>query len=140
MKKTPVHTDQAPGAIGPYSQAIRSGDFIFCSGQVGLTPEGTLVDAEDVAAQTRQALANLQAVLTAAGSNLQRVVKTTVFLTTMDHFAAMNEAYAEIFPKQPPARSTVAVAGLPRQALVEIECVAIADPLRRGPGRPYEPA
>ena len=139
MKKTPVHTDQAPRAIGPYSQAIRSGDLIFCSGQIGLTPEGTLIDG-DVADQTRQALANLQAVLTAAGSNLQRVVKTTVFLTTMDHFAAMNEAYAAVFPRQPPARSTVAVAGLPRQALVEIECVAVADPIRRGPGRPYEPA
>jgi 2-iminobutanoate/2-iminopropanoate deaminase len=139
MRKTPVHTDEAPRAIGPYSQAIRSGDFIFCSGQIGLTPEGTLVEG-DVADQTRQALANLQAVLIAAGSNLHRVVKTTVFLTTMEHFAAMNAAYTEAFPRQPPARSTVAVAALPRQALVEIECVAIADPLRRGPGRPYEPA
>jgi 2-iminobutanoate/2-iminopropanoate deaminase len=126
MKKTPVHTDFAPKAIGPYSQAIRAGNMIFCSGQIALTPAGQ-VDADDVAGQTRQALANLEAVLTAAGTDLQHVVKTTVFLTSMDDFAAMNEAYAQFFPSQPPARSTVAVADLPRHVRVEIECIALVD-------------
>src|SRR5215217_92042 len=114
MSKTPIHSDFAPPALGPYSQAIRAGGLIFCAGQIGLTPDGQIADLTDVAAQTRQALANLQAVLTAAGSDLARVVKTTVFLTTMDDFATMNEAYAQFFPTAPPARSTVAVADLPR--------------------------
>jgi 2-iminobutanoate/2-iminopropanoate deaminase len=139
MKKTTVQSPQAPKAIGPYSQAVRAGNLIFCSGQIALTPEG-IIAAEDVAGQTRQALTNLEAVLTAAGTNIQHVVKTTVFLTTMDDFAAMNEAYAEFFPSHPPARSTVAVADLPRHVRVEIECIALVDERRPGPGPRTLPA
>src|SRR5215212_4042975 len=141
MKKQPIHSDMAPKAIGPYSQAIHAGNLIFCSGQIALNAEGQIA-ADDVAGQTRQALANLQAVLTAAGSDLHHVVKTTVFLTTMDDFAAMNEAYAQFFPSHPPARSTVAVADLPRHVRVEIECIAMADPNRFVPARetPIQPA
>jgi 2-iminobutanoate/2-iminopropanoate deaminase len=121
-----VHTAAAPGAVGPYSQAIRSGDWVFTAGQVGLDPAtGQLVGA-DVAAQTRQALANLTAVLEAAGSSPVGVVKTTVFLVDMGDFAAMNAVYADIFGEAPPARSTVAVAALPLGARVEIEAVARA--------------
>lgn len=120
-----VATTQAPQAIGPYSQAITAGDFIFTSGQVALEPAtGTLV-GEDIAAQTCQAFANMRAVLQAAGSDLDRVVKTTVFLIDMADFAAMNEVYATFFTADPPARSTVAVAQLPRGARFEIECVAL---------------
>ena len=123
MKKQPVHSDHAPQAIGPYSQAIRAGNMIFCSGQIGLNAEGQIA-AADVAGQTRQALTNLQAVLTAAGTDLQHVVKTTVFLTTMDDFAAMNEAYATYFTTPAPARATVQVSRLPRDARVEIDVIA----------------
>ena len=141
MKKQPIHSDHAPQAIGPYSQAIRFGNMIFCSGQIALNSEGQIA-ATDVGGQTRQALTNLQAVLTAAGTDLQHVVKTTVFLTTMDDFAAMNEAYASFFPSVPPARSTVAVADLPRHVRVEIECIAMADSNRIVPARetPIQPA
>jgi 2-iminobutanoate/2-iminopropanoate deaminase len=121
---TPISTDSAPKAIGPYSQAVTSGDLVFCSGQVALDPRtGQLVGA-DVAAQTRQVLDNLAAVLSAAGSGLDQVLKTTVFLASMDDFAAMNEVYATYFPRTRPARATVAVKTLPRNALVEIDCVA----------------
>jgi 2-iminobutanoate/2-iminopropanoate deaminase len=120
-----ITTSSAPGAIGPYSQAIASGQLIFCSGQVGLDPAtGQLIEG-DVRAQTRRALENLSAVLAAAGSSLAQVVKTTVFLASMADFAAMNEVYGASFPGDPPARSTVGVAELPRGARVEIECVAI---------------
>jgi 2-iminobutanoate/2-iminopropanoate deaminase len=125
-----VSTPKAPEAIGPYSQAvIASGgpnSWVYCSGQVALEPgkSGTLVGA-DVAAQTRRALQNLAAVLEAAGSGLARVVKTTVYLTDMAHFAAMNQVYAELFGANRPARATVAVAGLPKGALVEIEAIAL---------------
>lgn len=122
-----IHTDKAPAAVGPYSQAIRHGNMIFSAGQVALDPEKGVLVGEDVAAQTEQVFRNLQAVLTAAGSDLSKVVKTTVFLTTMDHFNAMNEVYARHFPNQPPARSTVAVCALPKAALVEIEVVAYTD-------------
>jgi len=119
-----VHSDAAPRAVGPYSQAIQSGDWVFTAGQIGLDPAtGTLV-GEDVATQTRQVLANLTAVLAAAGASLAGVVKTTVFLVDMGDFAAMNAVYAEHFPEAPPARSTVAVAALPLGARVEIEAVA----------------
>jgi 2-iminobutanoate/2-iminopropanoate deaminase len=128
MDKTTIHTERAPGAIGPYSQAIRSGNLVYCSGQIGLDPQQGQITAPDVAGQTRQALRNLAAVLEAAGTDLRHVIKTTVFLAHMSDFAAMNEVYAEFFRNQPPARSTVAVAELPRQALVEIEAVAIAGP------------
>ncbi|HEV2457360.1 MAG TPA: RidA family protein [Ktedonobacterales bacterium] len=125
MQRERVATSAAPAAIGPYSQAIISGDFVFASGQVALDPAtGQLVDG-DVRAQTQRALENLSAVLDAAGSSLAQVVKTTVFLTTMSNFAAMNEVYAGYFTGDPPARSTIAVAELPRSALVEIEAIAL---------------
>lgn len=124
MERSVVQTSDAPPAIGPYSQAITAGNFVFCSGQIPLTPDGTLIEG-DVAAQTRQVLRNLQAVLAAAGSSLDQVIKTTVFLADMRDFAAMNAVYAEFFPVHPPARSTVQVARLPRDARVEIEAVAV---------------
>ena len=122
-----VQTDKAPAAVGPYSQAIRFQNMVFSAGQVALDPSTGVLVGEDVKAQTVQVFKNLQAVLTAAGTDLSKVVKTTVFLTTMDHFAAMNEIYGSQFPNNPPARSTVAVAGLPKAALVEIEVVAYVD-------------
>jgi 2-iminobutanoate/2-iminopropanoate deaminase len=125
MQRERVSTTSAPGAIGPYSQAIVVGDFVFASGQVALDPAtGQLIDG-DIQAQTRRALENLSAVLQAAGSSFAEAVKTTVFLTTMSNFGPMNEVYAEYFTGDPPARSTVAVAELPRNALVEIEAVAL---------------
>lgn len=130
MQRTQVSTAQAPAAIGPYSQAIRCGQFLYTSGQVGFDPAtGQLVGTE-VQAQTEQVIKNMQAVLAAAGASLAQVVKTTVFLTNMGDFQAMNAVYARYFEgpdRLPPARSTVAVAALPRQALVEIECVAVLD-------------
>ena len=119
-----VASEHAPAAIGPYSQAIVWGELVLTSGQVALDPgRGELVGA-DVAAQTEQVLANLAAVLEAAGSSLSDVLRTTVFLTDMGHFQAMNAVYARHFPGLRPARSTVAVAGLPKGALVEIDCIA----------------
>lgn len=124
--RTVIATDRAPSAIGPYSQAIRADLSVFASGQVPIDPEtGQLVDG-DIAAQTRQALSNLAAVLEAAGSSLAHVLKTTVFLTNMADFQAMNAVYAEFFPAAPPARSTVAVLALPRGARVEVEAIALA--------------
>jgi 2-iminobutanoate/2-iminopropanoate deaminase len=126
MKRKVIATSQAPEAIGPYSQAIRAGKFVFTAGQVALDPATGELVGSDAATQTRQALLNVQAILEAAGSSLDRVVKTTVFLQDMADFAAMNEVYAQQFGDRPPARSTVAVAGLPRaDALVEIEAIAI---------------
>jgi 2-iminobutanoate/2-iminopropanoate deaminase len=124
MARTRIHTDNAPKAIGPYSQAITNGDLVFCSGQVALDPASGQLAADDIKGQTRQALKNLIAVLEAAGSSPAQVVKTTVFLSDMANFQAMNEVYAEFFPGEPPARSTVAVRELPRSALVEIEAIA----------------
>jgi 2-iminobutanoate/2-iminopropanoate deaminase len=123
MNRTAISTERAPAAIGPYSQAIRLGSFVFTSGQIPLTPAGELVEG-DVTAQTRQVLTNLQAVLEAAGSGLQHVVKCTCFLKDMNDFAAMNEVYGEFFAGEPPARSAVEVARLPKDALIEIEAVA----------------
>jgi len=124
-RRTAVATDQAPGAIGPYSQAIRAGGFIFASGSLGIDPaSGDLVEGS-VEAQTRQALANLASILEAAGSGLTQVVKTTVFLQSIQDFARMNAVYAEFFPEAPPARSAVEVAALPRGAAVEIEAIAL---------------
>ncbi len=125
MRRERVVTTSAPAAIGPYSQAIVSGQLVFASGQIALEPESGQLVAEDIQAQTRRALLNLAAVLEAAGSSLLQVVKTTVFLTTMDNFAAMNEVYGEFFGGEPPARSTIAVVDLPRKALVEIEAIAM---------------
>ncbi|MBL8058278.1 MAG: RidA family protein [Anaerolineales bacterium] len=123
---TAVHSDQAPKAIGPYSQAIRAGGLIFCAGQIPLDPASMQLVDGDIETQTRRVLQNLQAVLAGAGSGLDRVVKTTVFLQDLGEFARMNAVYAEFFTGTPPARSTVQVAGLPRGARVEIECVALA--------------
>ena len=125
-----VSTDKAPKAIGPYSQAIRTDSFVFTAGQVGLDPATMEIVEGGVEAQTRQVLTNLKSVLEAADSGLNFVVKTTVFLQSMGDFAAMNGVYQEFFPENPPARSTVAVAGLPKGALVEIECVALLSPGR----------
>ena len=125
--KKAVQTDAAPKALGPYSQAIVANGMVFCAGQIPLDPAtGNLVDG-GIAEQTHQVLKNLRAVLKAAGSDLGQAVKTTVFLKSMDSFAAMNEVYArpEYFGANPPARSTVEVARLPRDVLVEIEVVAL---------------
>ncbi|MDO4492889.1 MAG: RidA family protein [Clostridia bacterium] len=122
--KSVIATEKAPGAIGPYSQAIRTGNLIFVSGQLPLDP-ATGKFPEDIKAQTRQSLTNAKAILEAAGSGLGSVVKTTVFLSDMNDFAAMNEVYAEMFPAGGfPARSAVEVARLPKDALVEIEMIA----------------
>lgn len=124
MSKTVISTSAAPAAIGPYSQAIRTGDLLFVSGQIPLDPATGQLLAGDVRAQTRQVLKNLAAILEAGGSSLGRVVKTTVYLRDLGEFATMNEVYAEFFGEQPPARATVQVARLPRDAAVEIEVVA----------------
>ncbi len=124
MRESIIAT-QAPQPIGPYVHAVAvSGTLVFVSGQIGITASGELV-AADVRAQTRQALENLRAILEAAGSSLAHVVKTTVFLRSMQDFAAMNEVYAEFFGAAPPARTTVEVSALPRGALVEIEAIAV---------------
>lgn len=125
MNKIIVQTDKAPRAIGPYSQAIRIDMLVYTAGQIGLDPATMELVSGGVQEQTRQVLANLSQVLAAAGSSLGNVVKTTVFLKNMNDFASMNAVYAEYFGDTPPARSTVAVAGLPKNALVEIEVVAL---------------
>ena len=124
-QRTRISTSDAPAAIGPYSQAIAAGDLIFCSGQVALDPASGELAPDDVRVQTRRALENLSAVLSAGGATLGDVVKTTVFLVSMGDFAEMNEVYAEFFASEPPARSTIAVAALPRGARVEVEAVAL---------------
>jgi 2-iminobutanoate/2-iminopropanoate deaminase len=124
--KTVISTDRGPKAIGPYSQAIRANGFIFISGQVAFNPAtGQLVEG-DVAIQTARVLDNLKAIVEAAGSSLDHAVKTTVFLKDMNDFVAMNEVYARYFPQNPPARSTVEVARLPRDVRVEIDLIALA--------------
>jgi 2-iminobutanoate/2-iminopropanoate deaminase len=128
MSKEVVQTPNAPSAIGPYSQAIIANGFVYTAGQLGVDPStGKLVEG-DVKAQTRQALENLTAILSAAGTSLGNAVKTTVFLANMDDFAAMNSVYAEYFISNPPARSTIQVAKLPLAGLVEIEVVAMLLP------------
>lgn len=126
MSKRVIHTEKAPKAIGPYSQAIHIGNLVYTAGQVALDPATMELVPGGVEEQTRQVLANLTNVLAAAGTSMSNVVKTTVFLKTMDDFAKMNAIYAEVFGENPPARTTVAVSGLPKNALVEIECVALA--------------
>ncbi len=121
-----IHTDKAPKAIGPYSQAIRAGGLLFVSGQIALDPDTGAVLDGDVAAQTQRLMTSAAAILEAGGASLSTVVKTTVYLTDMAHFAPMNDVYGRFFESDPPARSTVAVAGLPRNVLVEIDFVAIA--------------
>lgn len=119
-----IKTDRAPAAVGPYSQAIDCGEFVFCSGQIPLVPETGLLVEGDIEAQTRQVFANIKAVLTAAGLDLSHVVKTTVFMTDLRQFAAFNSVYAEFFPADPPARSCVEVSALPKGAMVECEIIA----------------
>ncbi len=125
LERKVITSEKAPKAIGPYSVAIESGGFVFCAGQTGIDPAtGDLVGA-DLEAQTRQVLKNLRNVLEAAGSSLEKVVKTTVFLRDMADFPKMNAIYAEYFSSNPPARSTIAVAGLPKGGIVEIEASAL---------------
>ena len=124
MPKTIIQTEAAPAAIGPYSQAVRAGDFVFCSGQIPLDPaSGQLVEG-DVVAQTEQVMRNLDAVLKAAGAGFDRVVKTTIFLVDLGDFARVNETYAKYFKGGPPARATVQVSALPRGSRVEVEAIA----------------
>lgn len=117
-----IQTSNAPQAIGPYAQAVVVGDLLFTSGQIPLRPDGTLNDG-DIAAQTTQVMTNLKGVVEAAGATLDKVVKTTVFLKNMDDFSAMNQVYGEFFAGHTPARSTVQVAKLPRDVMVEIEAI-----------------
>ena len=127
MGKKIVHTDHAPAAVGPYSQAVVVGNLVYTAGQIALVPAtGKMLDG-DVAAQAEQVLKNLTPVLTAAGSSLDNVVKTTVFLNDMKDFATVNGVYAQFFGQNPPARSAVQVAALPLGALVEIEAVALVE-------------
>lgn len=120
-----IVTDQAPAAVGPYSQGVRVGELIFTAGQIGLVPGTKEFAGTDIASQTRRALLNIKAIVEAAGSCLELVVKTTVFLADIKEWPAMNEVYAEFFPINPPGRSAVQVAGLPLGARVEIEVVAL---------------
>lgn len=122
--KQVIHTDSAPAAIGPYSQAIQIGDLLFVSGQVPIDPSTGAIVEGDIKAQAQQSLNNLKAILNAAGTNMGAVVKTTVFLADMIDFAAMNEVYAQFFQEPFPARSAVQVARLPKDAKVEIEAIA----------------
>ncbi len=126
MQRKAISTQHAPAALGPYSQAIHAGNFVFASGQLGLDPETGKLQ-EGIEAQTRQVLANLAAVLAAAGSGVEKVVKATIFLVDMADFAKVNAIYSEIFKAEPPARSTVQVAALPLGGLVEIEVIALTE-------------
>jgi 2-iminobutanoate/2-iminopropanoate deaminase len=124
VERKAVQTGDAPEAIGPYSQAIVSDGYVFCSGQVPLDPStGELIEGS-IADQTRRCMASLEAVLSAAGTDIEKIVKTTIYLMDMNDFVEVNEAYGEFFSNEPPARATVQVAGLPKGARVEIECVA----------------
>lgn len=125
MTRDVISTLLAPGAIGPYSQAIRaSGNFLFCSGQIPLDPAGNMIEGS-VSDQARQCMANVGELLKASGLDYSNIVKTTIFLSSMGHFAEVNEVYGSFFASAPPARSTVAVAGLPKDVDVEIEVIAV---------------
>ncbi|PYV68538.1 MAG: reactive intermediate/imine deaminase [Acidobacteria bacterium] len=126
MKKI-ISTNEAPPAIGPYSQAVRSGSFLFCSGQIPLDPKSGQIVPGDIAAQTRRVLNNIAAVLRAEGLTFDSVVKTIIFLTDLNDFQLVNEVYGSYFKQDPPARSTVQVSALPKGANVEIEVIAVAD-------------
>jgi 2-iminobutanoate/2-iminopropanoate deaminase len=128
MAREIVSTEKAPKAIGPYSQAVKAGGMVFCSGQIPLDPAtGEMVGAGDVGAQTERVMQNLAAVLAAAGATFAAVVKTTIFLADLQDFATVNQIYGRYFPTAPPARATVQVAGLPKGALVEIEAIATVE-------------
>lgn len=122
-----ISTDKAPAAIGPYSQAIRVGDFLFCSGQVGIDPSTKKLSGNDIETQTLQVFKNMREVLKASGLDLINIVKTTVFLSNMDDFPTMNAMYEKELAGHKPARSTVQVSRLPLDALIEIECIAVKD-------------
>lgn len=122
--KQVIHTDFAPKAVGPYSQAIRMGNFLFCSGQISIDPKTQEVFTGDIQKQTEMVLNNIEAILKTSNLNFSHIIKTTIFLTSMSDFASVNEIYAKRFLKDPPARSTVAVAGLPKGVNVEIEVIA----------------
>jgi 2-iminobutanoate/2-iminopropanoate deaminase len=126
MKKI-ISTSEAPAAIGPYSQAARSGNFLFCSGQIPLDPKSGQIVSGDIATQTRRVLDNIGAVLKADGVAFENIVKTTIFLTDLGDFQTVNEIYGSYFKQQPPARSTVQVSALPKGAKIEIEVIAVAD-------------
>ena len=126
MKISSISTDRAPAAIGPYSQAVSAGQLLFCSGQIPLLPDGSMVTG-GIEEQTRQVMANLKAVLEAAGICFTQVVKTTIYLAAMDDFAIVNEIYAESFGENRPARATVQVAGLPKGVMVEIDAIAVLE-------------
>lgn len=127
MTRNAVLTSRAAAPAGAYSQAVHAGDLVFVSGQLPLGTDGAVIGAEDIRAQTRAVFASMAAILEAAGTSLDRVVKTTVFLTNLDDFAGMNEVYAEVFAPPYPARSTVEIGRLPRGMLIEIECIALAE-------------
>jgi 2-iminobutanoate/2-iminopropanoate deaminase len=127
MEKKIIKTDRAPAAIGPYSVGVLSGNFVFTAGQLGLNPATGELAPGGIQAQTRQTLTNIQNILEAVGSSMNSVVKTTVFLLNMQEFAAMNEIYGEFFQGEPPARTTVQVASLPKNAAIEIEAIAIVN-------------
>jgi len=122
-----ITSDNAPAAIGPYSQAVRAGCFLFCSGQIGIDPDTKKLAEDDIKTQTKQIFKNIKAVLTAAGLDLEDIVKTAVFLTSMDDFPVVNDIYGKEFGSHKPARSTVEVARLPLNALIEIECIAACE-------------
>lgn len=126
-EKQIIHADGVPAAVGPYSHAVRAGNLVFTAGQIGTRPDTGELAGDDITAQTRQALTNLRQVLAASGSSLEQAVKCTVFLASMDDFQAMNAVYKEFFTESYPARSAFAVAQLPRNARVEIECIALCD-------------
>lgn len=135
--KIAIVSPLAPPAIGPYSQAIKCADFIFCSGQLPVDPKTGQVVGNDIATQTEQVLKNLQGVLEATGSGLFQVVKTTVYLKNIEDFAKMNEVYAKFFPVLPPARATVEVSRLPKDVLVEIECIAHMPKIESAQAKPF---
>lgn len=126
MKPQLVHTSAAPAAIGPYSQAVKAAGLLFCSGQIPLDPATMKLVGQTAAEQTAQVMKNLGAVLAAAGSGFDQVLRSTIFLASMDDFAAVNEVYGQRFAQHKPARATVAVKELPKGALVEIDCIALA--------------
>jgi len=126
MKKI-ISTSEAPGAIGPYSQAVRSGSFLFCSGQIPLDPKSGQIVSGDITAQTRRVMDNIGAILRAEGLTFGSVIKTTIFLTNLGDFQAVNEVYGSYFKQDPPARSTVQVSALPKGVNVEIEAIAMAN-------------
>ncbi len=131
MKKI-ISTTEAPGAVGPYSQAVRTGNVVFCSGQIPLDPQSGQLVGGDIKAQTKRVLDNITGVLRAEGLNFENIVKTTIFLTSMNDFQAVNELYGSFFKSEPPARSTVEVSALPKGANVEIEVIAVANPPKGG--------